>query len=111
AKVPDVSFYRRERLPLDASGELISHPMTPPDLVGEIFSPGQEEHTELLHKAAWYLEQGVRIVLLVEPNKEHITAFTAYGEDVFSNDQPLPLQDVLPGLQLTPAEIFSALKS
>src|SRR5258707_2442478 len=35
-RVPDVAFYRQERLPLDGDGNWIDHPTTPPDLVVEI---------------------------------------------------------------------------
>ena len=110
ARVPDVSFYRQERLPLDAAGQYIDHPTTAPDLVVEIYSPGQEDRRELVVKAAWYVEQGVRLVLLVDPERRRVTSFTAAGEAVFETTQPLPLGEILPGLQLTPAELFAALE-
>jgi Uma2 family endonuclease len=109
ARVPDVTFYRQERLPLDADGAYIDHPTTPPDLVVEIYSPGQEDRRDLLVKAAWYVEQGVRMVLLVDPDRRRVTSFTATEEAVFETTQPLPLADILPGLQLTPADLFAAL--
>jgi Uma2 family endonuclease len=109
ARVPDVSFYRQERLPLDGAGEFLDHPTTPPDLVVEIYSPGQEDRRELVLKAAWYVEQGVQIVLLVDPDRRRVTSFTANAEAVFETTQPLPLAEILPGLELTPAELFSAL--
>jgi Uma2 family endonuclease len=109
-RVPDVAFYRQERLPLDADGNWIDHPTTPPDLVVEIYSPGQEDRRELVVKAAWYVEQGVRIVLLVDPDRRRVTSFTPDGESVFETTQVLPLAEVLPGLQLTPAELFAALE-
>ena len=109
ARVPDVTFYRQERLPLDAGGEYIDHPTTPQDLVVEIYSPGQEDRRELVLKAAWYVEQGVRTVLLVDPERRRVTSFTAAAEATFEATQPLPLAEILPGLELTPAELFSAL--
>ena len=110
ARVPDVAFYRQERLPLNEAGQYIDHPTTPPDLVVEIYSPGQEDRRELVQKAAWYVEQGVRIVLLVDPDRRRVTAFAPSGEAVFEKTQPLPLSDILPGLQMTPAELFAALE-
>src|SRR5579859_5765929 len=110
ARVPDVSFYRQARLPLDAAGAYVDHPTTPPDVVVEIYSPGQEDRRELVLKAAWYVEQGVRIVLLVDPDRRRITSFAPNGESVFETTEPLPLGDVLPGLELTPAELFAALE-
>jgi Uma2 family endonuclease len=109
ARVPDLAFYRQERLPLDADGNWIDHPTTPPDLVVEIYSPGQEDRRDLVVKAAWYVEQGVRIVLLVDPENRRITSFTPDGESVFESTQVLPLEEILPGLQFTPAELFAAL--
>jgi Uma2 family endonuclease len=109
ARVPDVSFYRQERLPLDATGQYIDHPTTPPDLVVEIYSPGQEDRRELVLKAAWYVEQGVQIVLLVDPDRRRVTSFTPDGEAAYEATQPLPLGEILPGLQLTPADLFAAL--
>ncbi len=109
-RVPDVAFYRQERLPLDGDGNWIDHPTTPPDLVVEIHSPGQEDRRDLVVKAAWYVEQGVRIVLLVDPEHRRITSFTPNGESVFETSQTLPLSEILPGLQLTPAELFAALE-
>lgn len=108
-RVPDVSFYCQDRLPIDVGGHYIAHPTTPPDLVAEIYSPGQEDRRELVLKAAWYVEQGVRLVMLVEPDRRRVTSFTSDGEVVFDTTQPLQLDDVLPGLRLTPAELFAAL--
>src|SRR5258708_32531460 len=109
ARVPDLAFYRQERLPLDADGNWIDHPTTPPDLVVEIYSPGQEDRRDLVVTAAWYVEQGVRIVLLVDPDRRRVTSFTPNGEAVFETTQPLPLSEILPGLHLTPAELFAPL--
>jgi Uma2 family endonuclease len=108
-RVPDVSFYAQERLPLDAAGSFVDHPTTPPDLVAEIYSPGQEDRRDLVQKAAWYLEQGVRTVLLIDPERRRLTIFTASGEAVFESAEVLPVGEILPGLQLTPGELFSAL--
>jgi Uma2 family endonuclease len=109
ARVPDVSFYRQDRLPLDAAGNWIDHPTSAPDLVVEIYSPGQEDRRELVVKAAWYVDQGVRMVLLVDPDRRRVTSFTPTGEAIFETTEPLPLAEILPGLQLTPAQLFAAL--
>jgi Uma2 family endonuclease len=110
SRVPDVSFYSQARLPLDESGEYVDHPRTPPDLVAEIYSPGQENRRDVMTKARWYVEQGVRIVLLVDPRQRRITLLTPRSEAVFEGDEPLPLEVLLPDLRLTPAELFTALQ-
>jgi Uma2 family endonuclease len=109
-RVPDVSFYRQERLPLTPEGDYVDHPTTPPDLVAEIYSPGQEGRRELRVRAEWFVEQGVSVVLLVDPERQAVTVVTADGEAVYLADTPLPLDPVLPDLRITPAELFSALR-
>ena len=96
ARVPDVSFYRQGRLPLDAEGRFVAHPTTPPDLVAEIYSPGQEDRRELIAKAAWYLEQGVGLAVLVDPERRRVTVFSSTAEEVFADDEALPLDVYLP---------------
>jgi Uma2 family endonuclease len=110
ARVPDVSFYRQERLPLDPEGRFVAHPTTPPDVVAEIYSPGQEDRRELIAKAAWYLEQGVGLALLVDPERRRVTVFSHSAEEVFADDDVLPLDAYLPDLRLTPADLFGALE-
>jgi Uma2 family endonuclease len=48
-------------------------------------------------------------VLLIDPERRRLTIFTASGEAVFESTEVLPLGEILPGLQLTPGELFSAL--
>jgi Uma2 family endonuclease len=109
ARVPDVCYYRQERVPHRPDGRVQQHPTTAPDLVVEIFSPDQEARSDLLGKAAWYLGQGVEVVLLVDPERRRVSVFTAEGEIVCTGDSRVPLDAVLPGFQVTPAELFSAL--
>jgi Uma2 family endonuclease len=108
-RVPDGSFYRQARLPLTPEGNYVAHPTTPPDLVAEIYSPGDEDRRDLVLKAAWYVEQGVSIVLLVDPDRRSVTVFTGEDEAAYANDTWLPLDTLLPDLHLTPAELFAAL--
>lgn len=109
-RVPDVSFYQQVRLPLAPDGRYVAHPTSPPDLVAEIYSPGQEDRRDLVLKAAWYVERGVKVVLLVDPERRRVTVFTGEGEAVFTAEEPLPLEDLLPTLRLAPADLFAALE-
>jgi Uma2 family endonuclease len=106
ARVPDVAFYRYARLPRENT----IHPTSAPDLVAEIYSPGQEGRRELQEKARWYIEQGVELVLLVDPERRRITSVGSGGRHIHSGDEVLPLEALLPGLRLTPNEVFEALK-
>jgi Uma2 family endonuclease len=109
-RVPDVSFYRHERLPLTPEGDYVDHPTTPPDLVAEIYSPGQEGRRALRDRASWFVQQGVSIVLLVDPERETITSVTVRGETVYTGSTPLPLDPVLPDFHLIPTELFATLR-
>lgn len=99
SRVPDLAFYRAGREPGPG------YATTPPDLVIEIASPGQSR-TELADKCAWYIHQGVSLALLVDPVDRSVRAFpsasTLRATDV------LPFGDLLPGLQMSVAEVFAA---
>jgi Uma2 family endonuclease len=100
--VPDVTFYRASRRPT------VRYPTTPPDLVIEIASPGQSRD-ELAEKCRWYVEQGSILALLVDPEERSIGAFAAGQAQTLQRGQELPLDEVLPGLQLSVDEVFAAL--
>src|SRR5262245_10633569 len=44
------------------------------------------------------------------PERRRITMFSSTAEEVFAADEVLPPQAYLPGLRLTPAELFAALE-
>ena len=100
--VPDVVFYREGRVPPTG------YPSTPPEVAIEIASPGQSRD-ELAKKCAWYIEQGSTLALLVDPEDVSISAFSAAQLQTLRGGQELPLDEVLPGLELRVDEIFSAL--
>jgi Uma2 family endonuclease len=102
SRVPDLAFYREGRVP--ASGYATSAP----DLVIEIASPGQSRE-QLAEKCAWYVEQGSTLALLVNPETRGIDVFSAEQRQSLRGSDLLPLEAVLPGLRLTPDEVFSAL--
>jgi Uma2 family endonuclease len=108
APVPDVAYYRRERIPL-LSGQLPADFTEAPDIAVEIASPGQSV-TELIKKCVRYIALGTQIALLVDPDEETVL--------VFRPDQPLQLlqgtdqiefDDLLPASDLTVQGMFDAL--
>jgi Uma2 family endonuclease len=110
AYVPDVSVYRWERIPRDASGVVADDFFEPPDVAIEIVSPGQSVNA-LVRRSVWYVDNGVQVALVVDPDDESIL--------VFRNGQPpLPaegegavdLADVLPGFELTAGQVFASLR-
>ena len=107
--VPDVGIYRWASLPRQPDGKLLRSFRTPWDLAVEIDSPDQSR-ADLEAKCLWYLANGVELVLLVDPDREHIVRFGADGSRVeIRGADPIDLDTVLPGFALTAAQLFATL--
>src|SRR5581483_7484718 len=105
APVPDVLYYRKERLttrrpPADFTD--------PPDLAIEIVSPEQTV-TSLMKKCQRYLAVGVKVALVVDPAADAVLAFRP-GQplQILQGDDRIDLDDVLPGFELTVQQLFEA---
>ena len=107
-RVPDVAFYREDRLPRAPGGGWLRYPTSTPDLVAEIASPGQPRQG-LAAVCRWFVDQGCPVALLVDPRQRAVTAFTATGASVMHGAERLPLGEALSDLTLTPAALFSVL--
>ena len=104
ARLPDVSVYRT-RPPENAR----KHALRVADLSIEIRSP-RESLLQQRAKCRWYLEQGSRAALLLDPDTETAEYFGPAGaSDTYAGTRVLPLDDILPGLDLTPQAIFAVL--
>jgi Uma2 family endonuclease len=109
SRVPDVAVFLWERIPRDASGRLAQEVFSPPDIAIEIVSPEQSVR-ELTAKCRWYVANGVRIALLVDPERERVTVFRPNAESrTLRGTDRIDLDDVLPGFQLSVDELFAAL--
>lgn len=108
SRVPDVVFYRQERLPRAPDSTWLRYPTLPPDVVVEIASPGQARD-ELIETCRWYLARGTPVALLADPAESTVTAFMPGRTATLRGDDALPLDGPLPGLMLTVAEIFAGL--
>jgi len=102
-RVPDVAFVRAERLvELDEDGFL----RLAPDLAVDVRSP-TDRRPDILAKIDMYREAGVRLVWLVEPRDQAVTAY-APGQAprrLGIGDQ-LAAGDVVPGFSVPVAELF-----
>lgn len=108
--VPDVAVYRWERIPLDPQGRVADEFSEPPDIAIEIVSPEQGVN-RLVRKCLWYVTNGVRTALLVDPADESVLLFRdGAPPQVLGDDDALELGDVVPGFRLTAGEIFAALR-
>ena len=110
AYVPDVAVYRWDRIAWTAEGELPDDFTEPPDIAVEIVSPGQSV-TTLVRKCVWYVENGVKLALLVDPMDRSVLVFrpSALPRPLRDTD-PIDLSEVLPEFQATVDQLFSALK-
>jgi Uma2 family endonuclease len=75
----------------------------------EIVSPEQSVNS-LVRRCLWYVDNGVRIALLVDPEDESVIVFRPGSEPTVRRaaDQ-IELGDVLPGFQLRAEELFDSL--
>ncbi len=104
ARVPDISFIAKSRLPQD-----IWHaPGMAPDLAVEILSPS-DNFFDVMDKVDEYLEQGTKIVWLVIPRKEEVLVCTVEGKH--SVRDVLTASELLPGFQVSLPKIFAEAKT
>jgi Uma2 family endonuclease len=109
--LPDVAFVKRERVVLDAEGELTEEPFRgAPDLHVEIVSPDQaiaEQRERLVHSTA----HGAALGWLIDPYRKRVEVVGPGGAVVtLDEDGVLAGEPVLPGFALPVAEIWSWLR-
>jgi len=106
--VPDMAVFLWDRLPIRADRSFISDVHEPPDIVIEIVSPKQSV-SALLGKCVWYVENGVRIAILVDPEEQSVFLFRpGQALVVLGSDDRIALDDVLPEFDLTVRELFDS---
>jgi Uma2 family endonuclease len=108
APVPDVSYYRRERIHLRGLRQPADFTEAP-DIAVEIVSPGQSV-TDLIKKCLRFLALGTQIALLVDPDEETVLVFRP-GEplQLLQTDEQIDLDPILPEFDLTVRGMFDAL--
>ena len=102
--VPDLLYVSKERL---GDIALADEPCpVPPELVIEIISPNQA-FSDLSEKAVDYLNSGVDRVWLIDSKVKKVTIFYPDAPLQIKQKEESLADDVLPGLSLTPQQIFS----
>ena len=103
-RAPDISFVRMERLPDGKSPKGFAH--FPPDLAVEVFAP-DETVDDYQEKVQEYLNWGVRLIWLVDPNTQTVTVYYPDGSrKTLSGDDILSGEDVIPGFKCHVNELF-----
>ncbi len=99
---PDVAFWSRERLP-----ELPNKFTTvPPDLAVEVVSP-KDTHREVLEKVLHFLDHGVRLIWVVDPEERIATVYRSRQEvRILGKADELGGEDVVPGFSCRVSELF-----
>ncbi|HEX5165432.1 MAG TPA: Uma2 family endonuclease [Thermomicrobiales bacterium] len=107
--VPDIGVYRWDRIPRDATGRIVNDFRDPPDIAVEIVSPEQRV-TTLIRKCAWYIEHGVKIAMLIDPEDDSVMLFRPGRPlELLGGDDKIALNDVLPDFDLTVRNLFESL--
>lgn len=106
----DVSFFRRDRIPIGPEGEPIDDVFLAPDLAIEILSPGQSVPAAE-KRLLWAVKNGVRLAWLVDPKRRYVKVFRPSTRPLRLNgDDLLDGADVLPGFHLKVREVFDWLR-
>jgi Uma2 family endonuclease len=110
SRVPDVAVFVWERIPTDAAGRLVDDVFEPPDIAIEIVSPKQGVNT-LVRRCLWYVENGVRMALLVDPNDESVVVFRPNAPALaLRGASVIDFGEIVPGFELAVEELFGALQ-
>jgi len=103
ARKPDVSFVSRARLPRVPTGP--GDFTIPPDLVVEVCSPN-ETVRRIKAKLKDWRSVAVPLIWIIEPESRTATAYVGKTVREVSEDEELPVGDVLPGFRLKLAEVL-----
>jgi Uma2 family endonuclease len=103
-RCPDVSFVRAGRFP----DEVVPTDWVnlPPDLAVEVVSPNDRLRW-ILDKVGEYLEAGVRLVWVIDPQKRRATAYRSLLDvRELGPEDSLDGEDVVPGFRCRLGEVF-----
>lgn len=103
----DVAYYSYTRLPKHQ--EPVGYPDVAPELVFEILSP-TNRWPQILDKVAEYLQAGVNVVVVVDPNANRLQVYqsdeTEQPVAVLNETDTFELPDLLPGFSINVAKLI-----
>ncbi|MBI3978550.1 MAG: Uma2 family endonuclease [Chloroflexi bacterium] len=109
SRVPDIAVYRWDRIPVDEAGEAADDFREPPDATVEIVSPEQSVNA-LIRRCLWYVANGVRVALLVDPADRSVVVFRPeQAPRPLRGTDRIDLGDVIPGFELGVQDLFESL--
>ncbi|MBL6705805.1 MAG: Uma2 family endonuclease [Planctomycetaceae bacterium] len=101
---PDVTFVTQTRI--DEVGPVDGYWTGDPDIVAEVVSPN-DRFSDTEQKALSWLKAGSKIVWGVDPAQAHVTEYRGVSEIlVLSSEENLTASQLLPGWEVTIAELF-----
>jgi Uma2 family endonuclease len=100
----DICFYSYQRLPKGPMPR--GYLDVAPEIVFEVRSPG-DTWAELLRKAAEYLNAGVLVVCLVDPDRQRVMVCVNDDEPrILGADDVLTFPQILPGFEVKVSHLF-----
>ena len=103
-RCPDVSFIRSGRFPNDVVP--IDYVNLAPDLAVEVLSPGDRPRW-ILDKVGEYLESGVRLVWVIDPEQQRATVYRSLLDvREIGREDDLDGADVVPGFSCGLSDLF-----
>jgi Uma2 family endonuclease len=111
SRIPDIMFYAGKRLTdyLSAAREANERPLPlVPDLVVEVVSPN-DKFSEVLEKVDLYLQDGMRLVWVVDLKRKSVLIYTPDGDSprTLKNDDILTGEDVIAGFHIKLSDLFA----
>ncbi len=104
-RAPDLAFVRTDRVPAPEERQKFAE--LAPDLVAEVTSP-YDRVGEVNGKVAQWLDAGVRLVWVVDPETRVVVAHLPGGvAHLLREGDALDGEDVLPGFRLPLSELFA----
>lgn len=104
-RAPDVAFVTQVRI--DEVGPVDGYWPGAPDIVAEVVSPN-DRFSETEQKALGWLKAGSKIVWVVDPAQSHVTEYRSPTDiRVLGSDEILNAPQLLPGWEVTIAELFA----
>jgi Uma2 family endonuclease len=103
-RAPDVAFVRRDRIPTPMPRGFLSGPA---DLAIEVLSP-EDRPSEIAAKTSEYLEAGVIVVLIVDPERRVITSHRRLSAPVNASaaDGVIDVGDVIRDFTFRVGDVF-----